>query len=492
MFDFQLSTLLGFVSIINILLAIIVIFLERRNVSATWAWLLILYFTPILGFILYIIFGQNLSRRRIFKWDKQVQPYIKQAVRTQMEQLETNPAQFQSSIIEEYRDLIYMNLNHDEAPLTQNNEVQILTDGQQKFDLLLKDIESAKEHIHMLYYIIRSDELGEKIAQALMKKAKEGVEVRLLYDDRGSRKLTRSFIHKLRQSGALLEPFFPAKIPFLNLRINYRNHRKLVIIDGRIGYIGGFNIGNEYLGLHPKFGYWRDTHLKIIGDSVNNIQSRFMLDWNQASKQKVAFMDYYYFSKKTYGDTGVQIVSTGPDTEWEKIKNGLIKTILSAKKYVYLQTPYFIPDDSFLEALRIASLSGVDVRVMIPNKPDHPFVYWATYSYAGELLKAGAKIYIYQHGFLHAKTIVADGKVASVGTTNIDVRSFRLNFEVNAFLYHSDTAEQLTAIFEEDVLHSTELTPALYMQRSFYIRLKESVSRSSLRFCRKQKPARLF
>jgi cardiolipin synthase len=260
------------------------------------------------------------------------------------------------------------------------------------------------------------------------------------------------------------------------MKINYRNHRKLAIIDGEIGYIGGFNIGDEYLGFNKRFGYWRDTHLRVEGEAVNNMQTRFILDWNHASRRDIVYEQRYYQAKPK-GDVGMQIVSSGPDSEWEQIKHGYLKMILSAKKYVYIQTPYFIPDDSLLDALRVAVLSGVDVRIMIPNKPDHPFVYWATFSNIGDMLKAGASIYVYQKGFLHAKTIVVDGKIASVGTANIDVRSFRLNFEVNAFLYHPEVAQSLADRFHEDIVESTELTFKLYHARTKWIRFKEAISR---------------
>jgi len=262
----------------------------------------------------------------------------------------------------------------------------------------------------------------------------------------------------------------------INFKLNFRNHRKLAIIDGKIGYIGGFNIGDEYLGKNHKFGYWRDTHLRIYGNAVRNLQTRFILDWNQASRNDILYEDRYYIGAPA-GEVGVQIVSSGPDSDWEQIKYGYIKMILSAKEFIYIQTPYFIPDDSLMDALRIAALSGVRIKIMIPNKPDHPFVYWATLSYSGELLHAGAEIYIYQNGFLHAKTIIVDGKISSVGTANIDVRSFRLNFEVNAFLYDKDIARKLVDEFQHDISLSTQMTDKLYAKRSLGIRFKESVSR---------------
>src|SRR5699024_3731028 len=241
-------------------------------------------------------------------------------------------------------------------------------------------------------------------------------------------------------------------------------------------YIGGFNIGDEYLGNHQKFGYWRDTHLRINGNAVKDMQNRLILDWNQARRNIIEY-DKRFDVGGSRGDVCVQIVSSGLDSDCEQIKYGYIKMILAAKEYVYIQTPYFIPDESLMDALRIAALSGVKIKIMIPNKPDHVFVYWATLSYVGELLNEGAEIYLYQNGFLHAKTIVVDGKVSSVGTANIDVRSFRLNFEVNAFLYDVKMAEKLVAAFKEDIHVSTQMTKHLYEKRSLIIKFKESVSR---------------
>ena len=320
--------------------------------------------------------------------------------------------------------------------------------------------------------------LGKRLVAALTKKAKQGVKVRVLYDDLGSRGLRPSFFKELKAAGGEVEVFFPSKLRLINLRLNYRNHRKLVIIDGKIGYVGGFNVGDEYLGLVPRFGYWRDTHLRIQGFAVYAIQTRFILDWNQASdKSDISYEQEHFPEPVLTGNSTMQIVTSGPDSEWEQIKLGYIKLISMAKKTICIQTPYFIPDASVLDALKIACLSGVDVILMIPNKPDHPFVYWATLSHIGELLSFGGRVYIYDNGFIHAKTIVIDHEISSVGTANIDVRSFKLNFEVNAFIYDKEIAEKLDDAFREDVALSRELTLDDYHQRSKWIRFKESISR---------------
>lgn len=468
--------ILGTIFFFNFILAFAIVFLERKNPTSTWAWLLVLTFVPVVGFFLYLIFGQKLSRKKLFIWDNKSKLGVKKAVETQLQLLEEDSFPIPENYLP-HKDLFYLHLRNNDAILTQKNEVKVFNDGNDKFDALLQDIESATEHIHILYYIIRNDHLGRKIRDLLIKKAQQGVKVRFLYDDMGSRRIGKSYIKKLKEAGVEVAAFFPPLIPKVNFKINYRNHRKLVIIDGKIGYIGGFNIGDEYLGESLKFGYWRDTHLRVVGESVRNMQTRFILDWNQASRDQIEQYEQLYYNAEPTGNVGMQIVSSGPDSEWEQIKNGYIKMIMEAQEYVYIQTPYFIPDESLADVIRIAILSGIDVRIMIPNKPDHPFVYWATYSYIGNMLEAGAKVYIYQNGFLHAKTIMVDDKISSVGTANIDVRSFRLNFEINAFLYNEEITAQLVEDFKQDMINSTLFTYEAYKQRSLSIKFKEAVAR---------------
>ncbi|MBF8982824.1 cardiolipin synthase [Lutibacter sp. B2] len=468
---------LSLLFILNILLAIVIIFLERKNPTSTLAWLMVLVLLPNIGFILYLIFGQNLSKQKMFKLKTEEDQLLRKMVLEQISYLKNNEIYFNDPSIQQYQDMIHMHLMSSDAIFSQDNEVEIFTDGKEKFDALIESIEEAQDHIHMLYYIFKNDSLGKRIVDALTKKAKEGVEVRLLYDAVGGHNLPRNFFKELKDVGGQVVSFFPFKIPLINFRINFRNHRKLAIIDGTYGFIGGFNIGNEYLGLDKKFGYWRDTHLKLNGSAVQMIQIRFMLDWQYASKETMAYDSRYFPEITMNGKTGIQIVSSGPDSEQEQIKNGYLKIIHSAKESIYIQTPYFIPDESILSALRIAALSGIDVRLMIPSKPDHMFVYWATYSYIGELLKSGVRTFVYDKGFIHAKTIVVDGKLASVGTANIDVRSFKLNFEVNAFIYDTFTSNKLKSIFEKDMIDCSELTSDLYNQRSRIIKFKESIFR---------------
>ncbi|WMT43518.1 cardiolipin synthase [Paenibacillus sp. D2_2] len=473
-----ISIVFGIIFVLNILFGLVIVFQERKDIGSTWAWLLVLSFIPVLGFILYLLFAQDFRKIRLFHWDDLKKLRYEKLLLEQMESIQSGGFQFKNDVAQKNDDLIYMHLNENHALLTEDNEIDILTDGKVKFERLFQDIREAQESVHVQYYIFQRDNLGKKFLDLLTEKAKQGVKVRLLYDELGSRKLTKGFFKDFLAAGGEAEAFFPSKLHLINLRINYRNHRKLVIIDGKIGYVGGFNVGDEYLGIKKKFGYWRDTHLRVQGSAVYAMQIRFILDWSQASQHnEITYETKLFPAIETTGRVGMQIVTSGPDSSLEHIKNGYIKMIMSAKRSIYIQSPYFVPDPSVFDALRIAALSGVDVHIMIPDKPDHPFIYWATLSHVGELLKLGVKVYLYKKGFIHAKTIVVDDEISSVGTANMDYRSFRLNFEVNAFIYHEATAQKLSEIFLEDIKDSTLLTIEDYGQRPRLVRMKESISR---------------
>jgi cardiolipin synthase len=461
--------------IVNMLFASTVIFLERRNVAVTWAWLLVLFFFPVVGFVVYVFLGQNLKRRKVYRLTEEQVNMSRQLVDKQHAELDT--LRFHDPVTEQYRHLIRMNLLSGESLYTQDNTVEIFTDGVRMFGDLLRMIENARHHIHIQFYIFRGDDLGRSIGQALIRKAAEGVEVRLLVDHLGSINTPGSFFDELRKGGVKVAYFFPLKLPTLNLRLNYRNHRKLVIIDGRTGYIGGFNVGVEYLGLAPRFGYWRDTNLKIEGSAVHQMQAQFLMDWNVSAREKIGLEPLYFPRIDGRGMAGIQILSSGPNNSEEQIKNAYIKMINSATKRVYIQTPYFIPDESMYDALRIAAMSGVEVKLMMPGIPDHKLVYWASISYFEHMLEAGVSCYVYRKGFMHAKTIVVDGQIASVGTANMDIRSFRLNFESNAIIYDSQAASRLERIFLEDLQHCDQLTLEEYKKRPMSSRFMESIAR---------------
>ena len=411
---------------------------------------------------------------------KEIEDEIKYAVRRQEESIYRRKLRLKTPEMERFQSLILYNLNTAEAVLTDNNDIRIFTDGREKFDALMEEMKGAKNYIHLQYYIIRDDELWKEIEEILLKKAAEGVEVRVLFDSMGCRKMREKSWKRLEKGGVEVAEFFPAFLGQFQFRVNYRNHRKIAVIDGRVGFVGGFNIGREYIGLDTKkFGYWRDTHLCIEGSAVTSLAVRFVLDWNYAAKENL-FLEDRLFEIPEYERDGrslVQIVSSGPDSKYDSVRDNYLKMIQMAEHHIYLQTPYFVPDDCILEALRIAAKSGVDVRIMIPCKPDHPFVYWASYSYLGDMIEAGAKCYVYNNGFLHVKGLTVDGLVSCFGTANMDIRSFELNFEVNAVIYSEETTKKLEEAFEQDILNSTLVTKRLYEERSLLIRGKEQFSR---------------
>lgn len=475
---FVWSIIMDNIFYINMIFAILIVFFQRRDPKAVWTWLLVLYFIPILGFLLYLVLGQNYHKMKMFKL-KEIKDELNFIIRKQEDKIYKREFEFDEPHLDEYSDLVLYNLEASSAIYEEGNEVEIFIDGNDKFSALINDLEEAKSFIHMQYYIIKDDELFDRISEVLIRKANEGVVIRLLYDGIGGRYLKKKTIKKLTDANIKTAVFFPAFLGKFQMRMNYRNHRKLVIIDGKRGYIGGFNIGREYLGLDKKFGNWRDTHLLIKGPAVKSLALRFILDWNYASKENL-FVDKdltRFESNYEPGDVAMQIVSSGPDSKRTEIRDNYIKLISKAKNSIYIQTPYFIPDEATLQSLTIAALSGVEVKVMIPCKPDHPFVYWATHSFAGEILASGARVYKYNDGFLHAKGIMVDGKVSSYGTANLDMRSFLLNFEVNAVIYDSKITSDLERIFMEDLKKCIEITPLSYSQRGIVIRFKEQISR---------------
>ncbi len=486
---------IGFLSehllLVDCIFAIIIVFFERKDPRAVWGWLLLLYFIPIIGFVFYLLLGMNMRKLKMFK-TKEIEDALNSYIQKQEENIFRNQFCISDEELKEYEDLVLYNLEASQAVYTEENEIEIYTDGNAKFDALIEAIDQAEHYIFIQYYIIKSDILFERFVKHLIPKVKEGVSVRILVDGMGGRFVRKSYWKRLQAQGIEVVQFFPALFGRLQLRVNYRNHRKIVVIDGKVGFVGGFNIGKEYIGLEPKFGYWRDTHLRIIGEAVIGLKLRFVMDWDYAAKQNL-FSDKTLWreeekeelrQQKKTGDAekksrgiGIQIISSGPDSRYPQIHNTYIRMIAKAKKSVYIQTPYFIPDASLMDALVIAAMSGVDVRIMIPCKPDHPFVYWATYSYIGDMLAAGIKCYTYDNGFLHAKGIVVDGMISCYGTANMDSRSFFLNFEVNAVIYSYKIGQQMMDIFLNDLHKSTEITKYDYSRRNLIVRFKEQVSR---------------
>ena len=458
--------------LLNLLSALSLIFIERKEPTTTWAWLIILIVLPGIGLILYLLLGQNLSRQKIFREKKLADKIKRYKLRSNCEL-----PNFDSEINENYEDLILMNYNHSGAIYTTGNEVKTYINGEDKFRDLFNDIRAAKSFIHIEYYIFRYDDLGKALIRELHEKTKDGVEVRLVIDGMGSKRITKKIIKEIESYGIKMAIFFPGVLPHINTRINYRNHRKIVVIDGKIGYVGGFNVGNEYVNKGKQFKFWRDTHIRVKGEAVNELNKRFILDWDYAADENMGNMSMYFPNPDGVGNVGMQIVSSGPDHMEEYIKNSYMKIINNAKNYVYIQTPYLVPDSPMMEALKISALSGVDVRIIVPGAPDHFFMEWILSANIGLLIEYGIKIYRYGNGFIHSKTIVADGEVCSIGTANLDIRSFKLNFEVNAFIYNEIIAKEQEKIFLDDQLKSKLVTKEEYYKRSRSLKIKESLIR---------------
>lgn len=452
-----------------IIASVAVVLLENKNPVRTVAWVLLLLFLPYFGLLLYVVFGRSFKRQSRLSRKMHSQLLSQTATaRTQLEPLS-------DSLLQNYQPLIKLLEKTASAPLSTNTEVDIYTDGQTLLSDMLKDIEQAKHHIHAEYYILESDETGDAFKNALIKKAQEGVKVRLIYDDLGSWHLKRSSIREMKRAGIRLFSFFKIRFPYFTTKLNYRNHRKIVIIDGKIGYLGGFNIADRYTkGLD--WGVWRDTHIRVQGNGVISLQNVFRADWSYMTK-RVFRSDAYFPISSSQHNYFMQIVGSGPDMDWQTIMQGYLHAIMHAKKYIYIQTPYFLPNESITNAIEMAALRGVDVRLMIPFRSDERIAFEASISYMENILKSGVKVLQYQKGFIHSKTMVIDGELSVVGTANMDLRSFEQNFEVNAFIYNTQKAQELTKIFLHDAKSCKKLSYWRWKKRPMYRKVLQSIAR---------------
>ncbi|SCH49664.1 Cardiolipin synthase [uncultured Clostridium sp.] len=476
-----IATLSILVHILNIITIIYMIFKEKRSANSIISWALILTLLPYIGFILFLLIGRKIKKSDIFIMKKSKMEFFK-TYTDQLDQMRiSNDSIKNSSNYEIIRAIESM----EYSPYRNNNEVELFFDGKELFNEILDSLRKAEKSINIQFYIFKDDEIGSQILKILKEKAKSGVEVRLLYDSVGSRSLTNKKLKSVIDAGVKTGEFFPAILKLVNLNMNFRNHRKIIVIDNKIGFVGGFNVGDEYLGKDPKFGYWRDTHIKFDGSAVKDLNLRFLSDWNYATKENIDLTSVLKdFKSNTiydfnYSEPGIQIISSGPNPyNRYEIKWSYLEMIQKAKDYIYIQSPYLILDQSIADSLKLASISGVDIKIMIPGKGDHPFVYWANLVYAGELLNFGIEIYHYdKNAFLHSKTVVIDDRVCSIGTANMDTRSCELNFEVNALIYCEDIAKKQREQFEKDMLLSNRLTLEEYNNRSNYVKIKEGFSK---------------
>ncbi len=468
---------LGYFSLLVTLSVIFIgfiIFLENRHPSQTLTWLVVLGGFPLLGFIFYLLFGRNYRKEKMFR-----KKYFldKEAFRKVQENHGRNYAEKVRQMGEHQRKLFRLAHEIGNSPISFATSTRILTNGEETFNQILESLRNATHHIHMEYYIVRHDQIGMEIKEILMQKAGEGVKVKFLYDAVGSWKMSKKYIRDLRSSGVETVAFGPVKMPLLNSKFNFRNHRKIIVIDGNTGFMGGLNIGDEYLGRNPHFGFWRDTHLMLQGEAVRTLQLIFLQDWYYMTNDSFLTAEYLTPVPEENNHGGVQLIAGGPDNEWSVIKNIFFSMITSAKESVWIASPYFIPDEDIFTAIKVAALSGVDVRLLVPHRPDKRIVFHASRSYFPELLDAGVKIYEYQKGFMHSKIVIVDNELASIGTSNMDMRSFHLNFEVNAFLFKTHSSQKLASEYLLDLNDSQEITGALFGKRHIGYRLLESTAR---------------
>lgn len=465
--DVILITILEILYVITILGVVLVVISENRDPVKTVSWVLILIFLPIIGLVWYLVFGQDFTKKQVIS--KRMYSKLKKRPLDEIGTLE------ETVYPEEHVNLITLLKNIDNTPLLGGNDVKIFTSGKDKFEHLLADIESAKQHIHICYYVFADDEIGCRIKDALIKKSLEGVEVRVIYDSFGSRKSKNSFFEEFRKAGIETEPFLKLALKQITSRLNYRNHRKIVVIDGQIGYVGGMNIADRYI--HGfSWGIWRDTHVRVEGKGVQGLQSIFLIDWFFVSQTLITSRKYFPELPK-FGDVCMQTINSGPLREEREIVHAILQAIYDARKSIFIQTPYFIPPLQLADALYAASIRGVDVRIMLSKKSDVPLVQMASKSFIKEMLKAGVKVYFYEKGFLHSKLMVFDDSLTLVGSVNFDSRSFEHNFEVESFLYSKEIALQSKNIFVEDQHFSEQVSLKEWMKRSKTKRFFESLMR---------------
>jgi len=457
---------IGYGIYLLLIIGTILIVLTRNQAPVrTIAWLTVLIFVPMLGLIFYYLFGQDTRKQRVVAkryYDKIKNLSFNDLLRD--EPAEINP---------DYINLVRLLKSNNHSPVLSGSKVEIITSGKRMFEALIEDMENAKKHIHIEFFIFNNDETGRLVKTVLMKKAAQGVKVRFIYDNVANWKVSRKFYYEMQEVGVQVASLMETRFPLVqSSKINYRNHRKIVVIDGRIGYTGGMNVSNAY-SVNP---HWEDCHLRIEGMGAHGLQANFMLDWHSAGKQWSNTRGYFP-PVPVYTHNLMQIVTSGPYSEYTNLLQATVSIVLGTKKYLYLQTPYFLPTDTLFEALQIACLSGIDVRLIVSKKSDSSYIDPAAHSYYEDLLRAGMRIYELQDKFIHAKTIVADDYISVVGSCNLDYRSFETNFEINCYMYDPDLAAQNKTLFFNNLKHCREINYHRWIKRSRWKRLLESIMR---------------
>ena len=454
--------------IVTIVVTIRVV-MDNRQPVKTMAWVLVLLFVPGVGIVFYFFFGQNTRKEKLIS-QKSIDQLTK---RSMLEFIGQPNLRFPKS----HKGVIQLFLNQNMAFPFKGNEVSIYTDGYQFIPALLAEIHQAKESIHLETYIIGDDPVGRLISDALIAKAHEGVEVRVIYDDVGCWRVRNRFFERLKEEEIEVRSFLPVRFPEFTSKVNYRNHRKLCVIDGRVGFIGGMNLALRYVK-GEKGKAWRDTHLKIRGGAVYGLQRTFLMDWFFVDRTLITSRKYYPpIDENIQNNCIAQIVTCSPVSPWPDIMQGYVRIINEAKRYVYMETPYFLPTEPVLFAMQTAALAGVDVRLMIPRKTDSHFLNWASRTYVNDVIASGVKIYLYEKGFLHSKLLICDDSLSTCGSTNIDFRSFENNLEVNAFFYDEGMAFRMKTVFMNDMKNCVLLNSVSKLKRPFISRMWESIVR---------------
>ena len=459
--------------------AIVHVLMDNRHPVKTMAWAMVIYFVPVVGLVLYLFFGLNTRREKLIS-----QRSLDQLTRRSMLGFVD---QTDMQVPERYKQMVELFVNENSSLPFKNNKVELFTNGYSFFLSLIADIGRARHHIHVDVYIFEDDALGRLVRDVLIDKARQGVEVRVIYDDVGSWSTDSEFFEQMRDAGVEVSPFLPVRFPQFAGKVNYRNHRKIFVIDGEVGYVGGYNIATRYVKGRDGMS-WRDTMVRLTGNGVYGIQCTFLIDWYFVDRTMISSRDYYppLSSAPVKGSISQvvnscisQVVNSSPSSPYPSIMHGYVRALIEAQRYVYIQTPYFMPTESVLVAMKTAAIGGVDVRLMVPRKGDAHVVAWASRTYLREIMEAGVKVYMYSGGFLHSKILVADDSMATCGSTNVDFRSFENNFESNVFFYDADTAVRFRKMFEVDITSSVLLNslPPERLQVSFFARLWESITR---------------
>lgn len=473
----NISLILLAVYLITVLSTAIMVVHEKRDPAKTSTWVLLLIMLPIVGLIFYIFFGQNRRKEKIFnrKGLRDLEQ-IESLSRSQVIKLRNQRYSISEKITSNLN-IITLLLNNSKALLTEYNEVRIFQNGKEAFDSMIDALNEARESIHIQFYIISDDKIGNRIREILIEKALAGVSVRLLYDDVGSWSLPKRYIRSLQRAGVEVFPFMEVKFPMLTSKVNYRNHRKIIVVDGKVGFVGGMNIADRYIEGSKRLGKWRDTQLRIEGEAVQSLQVIFLVDWYFVSGQVITDRKKYFPGHRVESYHPIQITASGPDSDWSSIMQAFFLAITRATHHIYISTPYFIPNESILTALKTAALSGIDVRIILPGRSDSTVVYWSSLSFVSELLEAGIKVYLYMEGFNHSKILMIDGSFASVGSANMDIRSFEDNFEIAAIIYDQQITEELEKSFLRDVRRSKRITVEEWEKRPLKNSYKEAIAR---------------